>query len=41
MEQVQRPIDRNFMEIESKLEISILSSLEDSVNLEEEVDERL
>lgn len=41
MEQVQRPIDRNFMEIESKLEISILSSLGDSGNLEEEADERL
>lgn len=41
MEQVQRPIDRNFMKIESKLEISILSSLGSSDNLEEEGEERL
>lgn len=41
MEHVKRPIDRNFMEMESKLEIFILSSLGGSDNLEEEAEERL
>lgn len=41
MEHVKGPIDRNFMEMKSNLEIFILSSLGGSGNLEEEAEERL